>query len=295
MKLAVITYQDRGAYAVETVPDEDNILSDILDKMSIDYSFEVWSDSSVDWNQYDVLLLKSPWDYFDYYQEFLDWCIKIKSFGIPVFNAIEIVLWNANKSYLLELQKLGLGIVPTIFFERGSFDELKKYLVAADQSNKYVIKPAISGGSKNTLRFNAEEFDSIEPTLEGWLASESYLLQPFLPEISIVGEYSYIFFNGEFSHAVLKKAVAGEFRVQHFFGGSIHSINPDRQELEIIQTYIDKFAADTLYARVDGIWRGSDFLLMELELIEPYLFLFSHPKAEENYARAIQARLQQFI
>lgn len=295
MKLAVITYRDRGSYAVETVPDEDKLLSSILDSLSIDYRFEIWSDESVNWQQYDMLLLKSPWDYFDYFPQFAHWCKQIQSFGIPVLNDLSTVLWNSNKSYLLEIQQAGLGVVPTNLIVSGHVEALESIVNNSETDSQFVIKPAVSGGSKNTLKFGRNEFKDLLSTLEEWLSAEDYLLQPFVPEIGSVGEYSYIYFNGKFSHALLKKASPGEFRVQHFFGGTIHPFVPDDKELASIDPYIEQFAAGTLYARVDGVWRDGFFLLMELELIEPYLFLFTHPQAMDNYRAAIQARLQVFV
>ncbi|MFC0655418.1 ATP-grasp domain-containing protein [Mongoliitalea lutea] len=292
MKLAVITYQDRGAYAVETVPDEDKLLSEILDSLSIEYQFEIWSDESVKWQQYDMLLLKSPWDYFDYFPKFAYWCEQIQSLGIPVLNDLRTVLWNSKKSYLLEIQQAGLGVVPTKLIPMGDVKELVRIVDNSGSDSQFVIKPAISGGSKNTLKFALHEFADLLPTLGKWLSVENYLLQPFVPEIERVGEYSYIYFNGKFSHALLKKASPGEFRVQHFFGGTIHSLEPGADELASINPYIEHFAISTLYARVDGVWRDGVFLLMELELIEPYLFLYTHPQAMDNYRSAIKARLQ---
>ena len=106
-----------------------------------------------------------------------------------------------------------------------------------------------------------------------------------------VGEYSYIFFNGKFSHAVLKTAKLGDFRVQHFFGGEITTVQLSSDELTYLETLVEAFAKDTLYARVDGVWRGREFLLMELELIEPYLFLFTSELAKDNYINALKSRL----
>jgi Rad3-related DNA helicase len=110
-------------------------------------------------------------------------------------------------------------------------------------------------------------------------------------EVAKTGEYSYIFFNREFSHAVLKSPKKGEFRVQHFFGGSIHTVIPTPGQLEYMQKLVDTFANETLYARVDGVWKEGVFYLMELELIEPYLFLFTSDKAMENYRKALSERI----
>lgn len=114
------------------------------------------------------------------------------------------------------------------------------------------------------------------------------MLQPFVKEVAEIGEYSYIFFKENFSHAILKTAKSGDFRVQHFFGGSIQNIVPDIKELTYIQKLVDEFAKNSLYARVDGVWIEGVFYLMELELIEPYLFLFTSDKARENYKNALK-------
>jgi hypothetical protein len=294
MKVAVITYQDRGSYTVETVPDEDKILSELLDELSIDYQFEIWSNPSVNWTMYDVLLLKSPWDYFDYYQDFRHWCARIQELGIPVLNDLSLVLWNSSKEYLLAIQKQGFGVIPTKVISTGALEEFQLWKASQSPSAEFVIKPAVSGGSKNTLRFTIQNIAQVQDQIETWLRDEAYLLQPFVSEIAQEGEYSYIFFDGKFSHAVLKKAMKGEFRVQHFFGGSVHSFEPSKEDLDQITPYVEQFAAGTLYARVDGIWREGQFLLMELELIEPYLFLYTQANARFNYKEALRVKLSAF-
>lgn len=294
MKVAVITYQDRGAFTVETVPNEDQILCELLDELAIDYQFEVWSDPTVDWSCFNVLLLKSPWDYFDYYQEFKEWCNKIQALGIPVLNDLSLVLWNSSKEYLLSIQKQGFGVIPTHIITKGLIGDFHLWKNSQNPLAEFVIKPAVSGGGKNTLRTTIQDIPLVQDQLESWMKEESYLLQPFLSEVAEVGEYSYIFFDGKFSHAVLKKAMKGEFRVQHFFGGSIFDYEPSQEELAKIIPYVEAFAPNTLYARVDGIWREGQFLLMELELIEPYLFLFTHPKARTHYKEALRTKLSAF-
>jgi glutathione synthase/RimK-type ligase-like ATP-grasp enzyme len=159
-------------------------------------------------------------------------------------------------------------------------------------TEQIVLKPTVSGGAKNTLKIQKKNWKAKWPQIETLLASEDFMLQPFIKEVAEVGEYSYLFFNGKFSHAVLKSPKSGEFRVQHFFGGKIHTIDPTLIELVYIQKIIDEFASDTLYARVDGVWIKGDFYLMELELIEPYLFLFTSKEGRENYKNAIKERFR---
>lgn len=289
MKIAVITYEARGSYATTGVEDEDKILEEILMELGIDFTFEVWSDTSVDWIKYTHLLMKSPWDYFDRYAEFLDWCHRIKSLGIIMVNDIDTVIQNSDKRYLKEIEDCGFSIVPTIFNSKNHIPDLNACFDTF-KTEQIVIKPTVSGGAKNTMKIQKENWKEIQEQIESLLASEDFMLQPFIREVAEVGEYSYLFFNGKFSHAVLKSAKSGEFRVQHFFGGQIHTIDPTLIELVYIQKIIDEFAADTLYARVDGVWIKGIFYLMELELIEPYLFLFTSKEGRENYKNAIRER-----
>lgn len=290
MKVAIVTYESNGTYPDYNALNEDTVLGNILRELGIDFGLEIWSDTTVDWKQYSHLLIKSPWDYFDRYVEFLDWCQKIKELGLKVFNNIDTVIWNSDKRYLLEIYEKGFQIVPTQFISKGASPDLIDYFLKFG-TDQLVIKPTVSGGSKNTLKLNDRNWKEQQDQIDSLLQSEDYMVQPFISEISDPGEYSYLFFNGEFSHAVLKSPKKGEFRVQHFFGGNVTTVNPSPEELEYIQKIVDEFASQTLYGRVDGIWIEGVFYLMELELIEPYLFLFTSEKAKLNYKAALSKKL----
>jgi hypothetical protein len=290
-RIAIITYEASGSYAASNVEDEDQVLASLLDELAVDYKFEIWSDRMVDWSQYAALLLKSPWDYFDRYDEFLNWCNQIEDLGIPVYNNLEMVIWNSDKRYLKEIEEGGFSIVRTQFLEKGNAAAEIYACFALFDVQELIIKPAVSGGAKHTLKINLNDYESQKIQLDNLLRQEVFMVQPFVEEIVSVGEYSYIFFNGKFSHAVLKTAKLGDFRVQHFFGGEITTVQPSSDELTYLETLVEAFAKDTLYARVDGVWRGREFLLMELELIEPYLFLFTSELAKDNYINALKSRL----
>ncbi|AFL84697.1 Prokaryotic glutathione synthetase, ATP-grasp domain protein [Belliella baltica DSM 15883] len=289
-RIAIITYEAKGSYAASNVADEDQVLASILDEIDVDYKFEIWSDKTVDWSQYACLLLKSPWDYFDRYEEYLEWCKHVQELGIPVYNDLETVIWNSDKKYLKEIENAGFSIVKTQFLEKGknASDVYACYTLFGVQ--ELIVKPAVSGGAKHTLKVSMGNFKSMKEKIDELLKSEEFLVQPFMEEIVSVGEYSYIFFDGKFSHAVLKSAKSGDFRVQHFFGGEITKIQLSSSELVYLESLVKAFTKDTLYARVDGVWRGGEFLLMELELIEPYLFLFTSEAAKLNYTQALKSR-----
>jgi len=290
MKIGVITYENRGSYATSNEVDEDELLEKVLTQLGVEFNFEVWSDPKVKWDSYSLLLIKSPWDYFDRYAEFLTWCRKIMEMGIPTLNIMETILWNSDKWYLKEIQEKGFHIIPTEYLRKKEPFDLDIFF-SHFNTEELIIKPTVSGGSKNTFKLQKESWKEKNDLIIDLVSQEDFMVQPFIPEVASTGEYSYIFFNGEFSHAVLKSPKKGEFRVQHFFGGSIHAVYPTPKELEYFQNLVDTFAQNSLYARVDGVWKEGVFYLMELELIEPYLFLFTSEMAMENYRKALSERI----
>jgi glutathione synthase/RimK-type ligase-like ATP-grasp enzyme len=294
MKIGIITYEDKGAYPSSIEVNEDAILEIMLKELGWDYQFEIWSDLTVDWSRYNLLLIKSPWDYFDRYAEFLSWCEHIKKLGIPSLNDMDTILWNSDKWYLREIQEKGFPIVPTKYLKKKEKIDIGSYFRDFD-THQLILKPTVSGGAKNTLKLQKDNWQEKQEIIAELLEKEDFMIQPFVEEVAKTGEYSYIFFNGKFSHAVLKSPKKGEFRVQHFFGGTIHVVEPSPEQLEYLQRIVDTFAVNTLYARVDGVWTEGVFYLMELELIEPYLFLFTSVKAKKNYKEALVARISEYV
>lgn len=249
-------------------------------------------------------LLRSPWDYYLRPDAFLAFLHAHEQAARPLLNPVPLVRWNFDKHYLLSLAAQGVAIVPT------------KILPAIDDAmlpdlwrefGELVIKPTVSAGSWRTLRLpvgtrlpteppgrtRGATFDSPSPE------PSAYLVQPFLPQIA-EGEWSLIFFDGEFSHAVRKRPKPGEFRVQEHYGGSPEATPPSesllRQAHAVLAALprIPEAACPTppCYARIDGVCDGDRFLLMELELIEPALFFAYTQGGEERLAHAVRRSLQ---
>ena len=287
--IAIVSYFSTGAYDANTI-DEDQILSSILTQEGISHEIVAWSDPLVVWSRFTTLLIKSTWDYFDYYPAFLNWIAEIQQLQIPVLNSLDTILWNSSKRYLLEIEQNGFPVIAGIILEKG-----KPVNVAQIQekikSEIWVVKPLVSGGAKNTLKIPVLEWEKFAPQVRALVEEEDFLVQPFVPEVAEVGEYSLIFFNQVLSHAVLKTPAKEDFRVQHYFGGTIQTIEPTSKMLESCQALVQKFAPDSLYARVDGVEIDGVFHLMELELIEPYLFLGLADQAIPNYRTALMQRL----
>lgn len=286
-KVAVVSYFSVGAYGANTI-NEDEILSNILTELGIENQIVAWSDPKVDWAEFSCLLIKSVWDYFDFYPQFLVWIEKIKDMGIPVLNDLDTIRWNSTKAYLLEIQERGIPTIAGKIITKES--DLEEAVFSLNTEN-VVIKPLVSGGAKNTFKIPVSKLSQYEEKISKLLEDEAFLVQPFVPEVAEVGEYSLLFFNGVFSHAVLKTPAREDFRVQHYFGGTIQEILPSDTMLESAKRIMREFAGNTLYARVDGVEINGVFHLMELELIEPYLFLGLSQKAIPNYKQALKDRL----
>lgn len=287
MTIAYVTYQDKGIYTSPTTENEDDILLKFLKDKGLNIEKVIWNDQTIKWKDYNLAVLKSPWDYFDLIADFYNWLNLLKSKNIKLLNPFDIVKWNADKHYLQDIEQAGLKVAQSIFVKKGEEINLYHYFEVFN-AQQFIVKPCVSGGSKNTFKVNLANAKEINDKLNVLLANEDFILQPFINEIEEVGEWSFLFFDGNFSHAVLKKAKTGDFRVQHYLGGTIHPQKPPQHLVASALQYINQFAKGCLYARVDGTVVNNSFVLMELELIEPFLFLNTHISSYENYYNALK-------
>jgi glutathione synthase/RimK-type ligase-like ATP-grasp enzyme len=260
-------------------------LVDALRATGLDPVAEVWTDPSVDWSAYDAVLLRSVWDYHVRYDEFTEWLSLVDKAGVPVFNDSGLVRWNGDKRYLVELRERGVATVPS---QVAAGDCLREVVAGLD-GQEIVVKPTVSASALHTVRGVAGSED-LSRAMDN-LPDTVYLVQPFLSEILTDGEWSLMFIDGEFTHAVVKRPAAGDYRVQMMFGGEATLIDPPPAVLESARSALAAAGSPPLYARVDGVVVNGRFLLMELELIEPYLFLPEFPEATEKLAAAVARRV----
>lgn len=284
MRLGIAT----SSKCPQLIPAEQTVMSRLL-RAGIHAKPLTWNDPRSDWSSVDAVLVRSIWDYHLHPQAFLDWLARFEDSGVPVWNPISVLKWNHHKFYLKDLALRGVDIVPTLFCPHHA-DDLGAQ-VEKTGWKRVVAKPAVSASSYRTklIDLNGEGLSDL---LVQYSEENDFLLQPFLPEIEASGEVSMIFFNGEYSHAVQKRPAPGEFRVQAELGGHEVPMDPGAGIKEAAHRILQVSGFETLYARVDGIAREGRFLLMELELIEPDLFLTTHAKAIERFAEAISNRLR---
>lgn len=284
MKIAIVSYRKQEKFAQGVTNDEDIDLLIFLTHKGLDVVSIIWNDDKIDWESFDVAIIKSPWDYHNNLTLFWEWLDKLQSLNVKVRNPVEIIKWNSHKKYLKEITENGLPVIPAEYLEKGSvFDN---HFFELFNTKKLVVKPCVSAGAQNTITVNKDNMIERSEEIRQLLKTEDYIVQPFVEEIKN-GEWSFLFFNGKYSHCSLKTPKQGDFRVQHYHGGTITYPVPNPLHIEQAGNYLKHLPQSLLYARVDGVIINNSFKLMELELIEPYLFLNGDKNLMENYYHAL--------
>jgi hypothetical protein len=240
----------------------------------------------VDWSRFAAVIVRSTWDYQQDLPSFLDVLATIAS-QTRLANPLEVMQWNADKRYLRELEAKGVGIVPTLWGSAiGHPDEVLAMFgqVGADQ---IVVKPTVSANADSTFWLSTE---SDLGDVAAAFMDRPFMVQPFMSRVLDEGEFSLFYFNGAYSHAILKTPKPADFRVQEEHGGLIQSWTAGDGLLAAGSEVMSQTPAGLLYARVDLVRDDNGgFRLMELELIEPALYLRTDAGAPERFARAIDA------
>ncbi|MBT1711154.1 hypothetical protein KK062_23120 [Fulvivirgaceae bacterium PWU5] len=247
----------------------------------------IWKASDVRWEDFSALVIRNTWDYYQEADAFRDWLDAMEKTGALMFNPVQVVKDNMHKFYLKRFQEKGLTIIPTLF--SAATAPVKWEMLQAQAWDQVVIKPAISAGSFLTQTYTTA---TLTPeTFYDVISQGDWLIQPYLPEITTEGELSMIFFNGAFSHAVLKKPKDGDFRVQRQYGGLYQRVEPTSELLQRAQQ-IATLENELLYARVDGVMIQGKFHLMELELIEPDLYFEFGEDIRQRFVESVIEKMQ---
>ncbi|HIA26888.1 MAG TPA: hypothetical protein EYN79_02000 [Planctomycetes bacterium] len=268
----------------EPDPDEEMQLSGFADRGAV-AEMVPWDDPGVDPGRYDLLLLRSCWNYYKAPAEFLNWLTRAGAVT-SVLNTCEIVRWNLHKSYLIDLERAGIPVIPTRVLRRNnrvSFDDLRRETGWDD----VVIKPAISAGSYLTRRFEADDGIEAQRFIDFHLSERDLLIQPFLELMAAGGERALVWIAGKFTHAVVKK---------QRFSGDVERISerldPLAEEVDFATRVIGKVSGTFLYGRVDSFLDESgERRLAELELIEPSLFFLQDRSALDRLVSAVLEHL----
>ena len=272
---------------IQNVLNEDNCVKLALESLGLKVGRLAWDDADFDWSTTKFILFRSTWDYFERFTEFSTW-LKMVSKETRLINSEKIIRWNMDKHYLKELQQKGVPIIPTFYIEKGSKTTLKDIYKEINWADT-ILKPCISGGARHTYKLNEGNLEQHEIVFQKLISAEAMMLQPFQHSIIEKGEVSLIIINGTYTHAVLKVAKKGDFRVQDDWGGTVHIYTPSKEEIEFAENAIKACIEFPIYARVD-ITTDNDgnLAIVELELIEPELWFRNNKNAADLLAISIQ-------
>jgi glutathione synthase/RimK-type ligase-like ATP-grasp enzyme len=261
---------------------DDKLLRETLAERGCETRSVVWNEPGIEWRHFDLCLIRSTWDYHERHAEYLAWVGRVQS-ECGLQNSAEVVIWNSDKRYLRAFEARGIRTVPTVWVKRDAPLGLEQIL-AGTGWEEAVVKPVVDLGASNLRRVRAGERSS---ALETILERHDAMVQPFLPSLEERGELSLVYVDGVLSHTVRKRPASGDFRVQSIWGGTVARDQPTLAERELAEATIEEFKEAPLYARVDLVEGPTrDPCLIELELIEPNLYLTEHPPAAAALADA---------
>ncbi|GBE25904.1 cycloserine biosynthesis protein DcsG [bacterium BMS3Bbin02] len=265
---------------------KDQLLKEALDARSLRSSRVPW-DADIDWSSFDAVVVSTTWDYHERIAEFLVWIDRVAA-TTTMWNPPELIRWNADKAYLIEMSEAGVPVIPTV-----ATPTVGSVIDAVDiwGVDQVVIKPVVSASARGTAMFQGDDIVGISDHMASF--PDAMIAQPYQPAVETTGEASLVYFNGQYSHAVRKVPTAGDFRTQTHLGGTLSPVEPAPTERAVAELVLGSIAERPLYARIDLVEGVDGPLLIELELIEPALYLPLCSGAPARFAAAIAARLRE--
>jgi len=266
---------------------DDDLALPAMQSLGWDVERVSWRRPDVDWRRYGIVVIRSAWDYTQDVQQFLAVLQTIETAGVPLQNPLQLVRWNLHKSYLGALAAEGIAIVPTAWLDAPSLDQVKGFFETFD-CPQLVMKPAVGANAEHAYVLDPATLSARWPPIERVFGERQAMIQPFRTAIQEEGEFSLMFMGGRLSHTILKTPRPGDFRSQEEHGSRITAVRPEPHLASRAQRALDALPCRPLYARVDMVRNpAGDFEVMELELVEPSLYLRMDPAAPMRLARAI--------
>lgn len=291
MKLAFATSAEHR----DLTPD-DRWLAERLVSTGVEITATVWDDPEVRWARFDAVVIRSCWDYHLRLGEFGAWLGRLDRQGCAVWNPTRLLRWNSRKTYLEDLRGRGIEAVPTVYLPLGKpiedgSKEIGRLMERLD-AEELVIKPTVGASAYGAWTLppprSSGELVEARKRLTEMLAEHELMVQTLIREIMTAGEWSLIFFGGKLSHSVRKLSAPGDFRVQEELGGSSTLDSPPDPVVVAARRALAAVDGATLYARVDLVEVGGRGVLMELELIEPWLFFELEPASAERFRTTLE-------
>ena len=281
IKCAFLTMDDEAGFVI----DDEHAYEPLAD-LGWQVSAVSWRQKEIPWGEFDAVIIRSTWDYPPLLTEFLQVLEEIDQ-QTRLANTLDIVHWNLNKTYLRDLEEKGIGIVPTLWG-----DDLDEATLSSSFEKlgcvEIVIKPVVGANGQDAYRLSNPVGPELSEELERTFHDRAFMIQPFMQNVIDEGEYSLFFFNGSYSHAILKTPAQSEFRSQEERGATIKVTRPVPLLMQRGLQALAYVSPAPLYARIDFVRdERNDFRVMEMELIEPSMYLRMHPAAPQRFARAL--------
>jgi glutathione synthase/RimK-type ligase-like ATP-grasp enzyme len=285
-RCAFLTLEDPTGYTID-----DELAYPALHAIGWGVDAVPWT-RAADWRAYAAVVIRSTWDYVDQADRFLHVLEEIERTGVPLLNGLELVRWNLRKTYLRDLQRRGVPIVPTVWRDRlqpGELAALFHQMGAAEM----VVKPVVGANAAGAFRLDEGSVVERAAEEEAFYADRPLMAQPFVPAVTAEGEFSLFYFNGEHSHTILKTPRPADFRVQEEHGALIRPAVAEDALRAADDAALRAIGDAPLYARADFVRAsdGSGFWMMEMELIEPALYFRMDSASPARFAAALQARV----
>lgn len=269
------------------VTEDDQLFARALERRGARVRAAAW-DSAVAWGEATAVVIRSTWDYHHRLGEFLAWVDRVAA-ATTLHNGARVVQWNSHKTYLAELSHRGVPVIDTVFAAVGSRLDLDQ-IARRHGWGDVVVKPAVSASAHETRRFAGEGRADAQAHLDRLLAARDVMVQPHLADLAEQGELSLLFARGQFTHAVRRRSALVDGHVMPKSAPAAAPPNARRCAERVLDTagvLTGVSPNEYLYARVDLAPSGDEFVLLELELIEPSLFLGHAPDAAEAFAAAL--------
>jgi glutathione synthase/RimK-type ligase-like ATP-grasp enzyme len=273
------------------ISESDRLVARALEERGARVEGRAWNEPAADFGGFDAIVLRSSWDYHFEPAAFLAWLGRLERAGARVFNPPALVRWNVSKRYLIALQAAGVPTVATAALT----DETGVGLEAIMRGRGWrtcVLKPEIGASAHDARIVTEESLAEAATAIATGAIRRPLLVQPFVDEIRTRGEWSLVFIEGSLTHSVLKAPAAGDFRVQSYLGGTVRAEPAPPGAVSAARAALAVLPEPPLYARIDGVETSGGFLIMEVEVIEPALFLtHAPPAAAVRFAEALLARI----
>ena len=280
---AFLTLDERGDFVID-----DELAIAPLAALGWEVSTLSWRQTLIPWSRFDAVIIRSTWDYWNDVPVFLETLARINR-ETRLANPLDLVHWNMAKTYMRDLDGKGIGVVSTLWLDGLSGQSAA---ACADRlsSKELVVKPVIGANGQDAFRFSGDEDPVRWAGIAARFPDRACMVQPFMHNVVTEGEFSLFFFNGVFSHAILKTPAANEFRSQEERGAEVRAIEPEDRLLSRGRQAMAALSTVPLYGRLDFVRNAAgDFDVMELELIEPSLYLRMDPAAPARFAEAVVA------